>query len=346
MSNNSTAQNIGLKPYASKTGKKALEDHFSRRDIMGTIEYIPEFAIYNQSYHIRDPKPQVEIICSIKHENLSDYLKLLHSNIKYENYHVTVINNCKYCDPTTSSSEQRIIFPNTSVLPKLNLKNITNNIIQNSNADYICLITECVVGFSERWLSKMVEQAIQDRVGAVGPKLIDSNNLIFSNGIILNPEGTVEHLFQKKYYLNPGYLYWAMIQRGYSALSGEGLLFSKKIFEEINGFNPNIKSKFLRHIDFCLKLRSHNYRNILIPSIILKVNEKRFNERTTNQQSTKEINENSLLLKKWEHWFREDPAFNKNLLIENGGVTINLSPEYNHWTKSIKEMAQNKYAFW
>jgi O-antigen biosynthesis protein len=331
----STAQNVNIKPYAAVSAVHAIEDHFQRKGIKGSVKYIPEFAKFQPYYQISQPKPNVEILYILKKEDINQCIKTFHKNIKYQNFHLIVFYNNLSRNTDSSVNQERMKNSKISYHQYKDSDDITriiNHHVVNSKADFICLITNCVKGFTDGWLSTMMEQAIQNGVGVVSPKLVDSNEKIYSNGIILSQEGTAKHLFQKKHLSDPGYLYWAMIQRGYSALSGECLLFSKKIFEEVNGINPSIKSKLYRYVDFCLKIRSQNLTNILVPSIILHINEKEINENT--RQSIEELtSEKTILFNRWEHWFSHDPAFNKNLLIENGSITINLSSQNNYLTQ-------------
>ncbi|MFN2303539.1 MAG: hypothetical protein ACK2TV_07380, partial [Anaerolineales bacterium] len=80
-------------------------------------------------------------------------------------------------------------------------------------------------------------------------------------------------------------------------------------------------------VDFCLKLRKVNRRNILCPSVELSI--PRDSADQLNNHILELISPADLdyLTQHWSDWINHDPAFNTNLtIVEEGKILVNLSP--------------------
>jgi GT2 family glycosyltransferase len=193
-----------------------------------------------------------------------------------------------------------------------------NSCIGKASSDYVCIIDENLTGFTPGWLYTLLGQAIQKNIGAVAPKLLYPNDVVFSNGIILLPNGTIYHLSRGEEQFINGYFGWAKICRGYSALSEKCLLFKADDFQRLKGFKENIEDPLFACIDFCLRLREMDLRNILCPGVTLYINnDKRYN---SSLEELRIDDVPSFFYKSWEKWFLADPAFNKNLDVVNGRI--------------------------
>ena len=204
-----------------------------------------------------------------------------------------------------------------------NLPKRINFCVKQMNQDIICILEGTISGFSSNWICNPLGQLLQNSVGAVAPRLIDENNQVFSNGLVLLPNGSVKPISKGKPRSDNGYFGWSKIKRGYSALSAECLLFQKRHFSSVGGFSENLSSPLSSTIDFCLKLKDQNLKNIIIPSSELFIQkENYFNKVDWQLNQSKEISQ--ILHNKWKYWFDDDPAFNPNLsIIDDGQVIVN-----------------------
>jgi len=337
MSIKSAAENVHVKPYAVEAAMLALTKHFERNGIQGSVEFVPELAVYHPRFKIPEPKPAVDILFISSHnpQKTIQRIQSLLPNTKYKNFHLTILYDKSTETKHLSAYQDLIDSSFTSMTPydtDENLGTVINKCVTLSQADDVCIIGECINEFKQGWLSRMIEQASQDKVGAVGPKLITQHGKVYSSGMILGQNGLASNLFQNQPKDSPGYLYWGMLQRGYSALSGECMLISKYAFNDVNGFEPRLRSQQLRYLDLFLKLRAKGYRNILVPSANLVVDEKiaedNMNEDVLSDWFDQERN---YIYNRWQKWIENDPAFNPNLSLKNGDVTINLSPRKTIW---------------
>jgi glycosyltransferase involved in cell wall biosynthesis len=321
-SENSAAENINLKPYAIKAGERAITEHLTHRGVPSQVEYDFEVNAYKIEYEIEEPFPLVEIVLISEKGALNiQSIKALLSNAKYPNLRLTlgVPSEEDQINYSEELDDPRISFRKNN--PSAKGSQLFNQIVEASDAAYICVIDESVVEFTEGWLQELMRQATQKGIGVVEPKLLASNNLVFSNGMILGGGNFAEHLFAGQSADGLGYFSWGQIVRGYTALSNECLLFRKADFLEAGGLTTALANEQYIWMDFCLKLRDRGLRNVLCPSIRLKLS-KRVNENVSKEVGREE----KYLLERWEKWFSPDPAINPNLVIKKGKIRLSLEP--------------------
>jgi hypothetical protein len=142
---------------------------------------------------------------------------------------------------------------------------------------------------------------------------------VHSNGIILGAGGTATHIFKGRPADYLGYFGWSQLRRGYSAISGKCILFARKSFLAIGGIDTQYDAEEYAWIDFCLRLRQSGLRNIVCPSVRLRIDSTQQLEAGQKKQT-----DEKRLLEKWAEFVSHDPAFNQNLSIRRGRITINL----------------------
>jgi hypothetical protein len=195
-----------------------------------------------------------------------------------------------------------------------------NQLIENSAAEIIGFLAADHLQFSPTWLQGLLAVLSQEGVGAVAPKLVYPNGLIFSCGIILGADELTQRSFNGVSDADPlHYFGWASLNKGYSALPNECILFKRAGFLKVKGFNEEFRSQSARMIDLCLKLRTHGLRNVLVPEVIITINK---SSGFRDCQDGKDVVQNpfdiALLQQRWEKFFEHDPAFNPNLTLHQG----------------------------
>lgn len=323
-STRSVAENINAKPYAILAGKRALEDHFQRSGVQANVSFLPETATYQVDYGLPEIKPEVELVISESN-----------SEIDFEAYNLLLDNSSDYLtkvilvlrrDEVPIECETKFNHHNVSIekaFAKKGYSEWLDQYIRASKADYICVMEGGVCSASNGWLEQLLAQAVQDGIGAVGSKILDCNDRILSNGLVLENQSIFTPLFMGKTQEYQGYFMWAQVQRGFSAISGKCLLFSKQNYLDSGGLNGEIHQKELLWLDFCLRLRERGLRNIVCPKVKINFvslpNELKEKYNATSDQR--------YIRDKWGTWLLKDPSFNPNLAIKKGNIRINLTRE-------------------
>lgn len=94
-------------------------------------------------------------------------------------------------------------------------------------------------------------------------------------------------------------------------------MISKKVFNEVNGFNTNYNN-ILESIELCLKMLQKGKQIVLNPIASIKVKE------LTNVDKPNE-NEEKQFIEKWqENYNKKDTFFSPNLSYQNTGLSFNV----------------------
>jgi O-antigen biosynthesis protein len=330
----SAADQVGAKPYAIISAKKALVDALTRRDLTGKVEDGIFPSSYRIHYEIQD-NPCVSIIIPTK--DRSDILKQCIQSIlkktEYQNYKIIIVDN-------QSSDEKTIEYyallernPKIKILhydKPFNFSAINNYAGTHVDSPYLLFLNNDTEVISGEWLSAMLEHAQRGCVGAVGAKLLYPNNLIQHAGVILGITGTpgqkgvAGHSHKKLPDNFTGHFLRPQIIGNYSAVTAACLMMRKDVFKEIGGFNEDLAIAF-NDVDLCLKIRSAGYLIVYTPYSRVYHHESisRGYEDTLEKQ-IRFSREVTLLREQWGAVIdKGDPYYNPNISLEKEDFSIN-----------------------
>ena len=117
-------------------------------------------------------------------------------------------------------------------------------LIEKSMAEYICLLNNDTIVY-KGWLKKLIDVLKDDSVGAVGP----------STNQCHTPQ-KVDKIYKQKELVDFGKEYNGKLQ-----LSGFCLLFPKRIWEEVGGFNEKF-GFYAQENEFLLRVQRSGYKTI------------------------------------------------------------------------------------
>ncbi|MCB2202843.1 glycosyltransferase [bacterium] len=320
----SVAENINIKPYAIKAGERAINKHLVRKGIDGCVTYNPEFTAYEIEYSLPTPRPSVELIIMAQPDNIApERINTLLDNTRYGKFTITMgvpgDVSSQALEEWAAKSQLSVVAVDSNISSLQAL----NELVSASEADFVGALDPDLGDFSPGWLEKLMGQAIQKGIGTVAPKLLDQRGRVYSNGIILGAGEIAAYLFKGRPADYLGYFGWGQLCRGYSAISGKCILFSRESFLAIDGIDTQYHVEDCAWIDFCLRLKQKGFRNVICPSVRL-----RFSTKQCGLIERKEIqSDKNRLLEKWGGYISHDPAFNQNLSLQRGKVFINLKRE-------------------
>src|SRR5437868_10046470 len=151
-------------------------------------------------------------------------------------------------------------FPNFEIVA--NLKEATG--------EYVLFLDSDLEPLDENWLSVMEEQLSNPKIGAVGARIVSSDDTIESAGLILLPNGSAGSAFAGYPRNFRGANRQLQAVRNYSAVSASCLLTRREVFEKTASGNTGSLG-FARDdrvgagAEFCLNLRERGLRTVSIP---------------------------------------------------------------------------------
>src|SRR5690606_8553321 len=100
----------------------------------------------------------------------------------------------------------------------------------NSNGDYLLFLRAEAAILDDNWLDSLMNHALRQEVGAVGPRTVDAEGKVTHAGLVLGLEGTAGGVFTGESVDAPGYMQRLQVDQNPSALSDGCLLVRKSVY--------------------------------------------------------------------------------------------------------------------
>jgi len=314
----STSLSETAKPYVQAATKKAITDYLVKMGLSGEVLDGLFLGSFRVKYQIRVPQRICIIIPTRdKVHLLRRCISSILARTEYKDYEIMIVDN-QSMEPATHDyyndikSNDKIKILNYD--KPFNYSAINNFAVKSTNAGCIVLMNNDIEVISGEWLSAMLEFAQREDVGAVGAKLYYPDNTIQHAGVIIGFGGVADHPHKKSPRSSNGYMGRINIIQNLSAVTAACLMFRRKVFEEVGGFDERLSHAF-NDVDLCLKIREKGYLIVYTPYAELYHHEfaSRGHEDTPEKMAryNKEIR---IMKTKWKYFFEEgDPYYNPNL---------------------------------
>ncbi len=316
-SKDSTAGNISNKEYVINNTLTVLNETLSRRGILGLAKKDKKSDFYYMDYYF-DAEPSVSIIIPIKdaYKITSTCLNSIFTLTDYTNYEVVVVdNNSKYEETQTMLDSYTKNYNNFRVIKaqmEFNYSRINNLAIRSCDSDVIVLLNNDTKIISSNWLQVMAGYAIQEHIGAVGPKLLYEDDTIQHGGVLLGLQTIASHAYLGQNKSAHGLFGRLCVPYNYSAVTAACLAIEKKKIEIVGYLDERLKVAY-NDIDFNLRLLKKGYYNVFLPQVsVYHLESKSRGLDTTVEKYNTFKKEEAYMLKKHANIIPNDPFYNKN----------------------------------
>jgi GT2 family glycosyltransferase len=328
----SAAQSEEVKPYAYIAAKKALQEAIERRGLHGEIKYLSGLRGYKINYFV-EKQNKVSIIIPTKDQTtlLKNTIDSILDKTNYTNYEIIILNNNSI---TTELSEFLDAYKNKypdliSVIEAhfpFNFSKLMNIGVRHAKGDYILFLNNDVEVIHADWLTTMVSYVQQERIGAVGCKLLYPDDTIQHAGVIVGLGGVAGHTFVGAYKEEAGYFNYIQSVNNFSAVTAACLMVRKDAFEAVNGMDEQFEVEY-NDVDFCLKLMETGYNNVYLPQVELYHYESatRGHPHQSKPSYERHLKEMKLFKLKWQKYIDHDPHYNPNLNLGVHDFSMNFN---------------------
>jgi len=322
MSKGSTASSSGNKNYAQVNGIKAIKSFLAQKKLKAEVTIDSKSGYYLVNYEL-DQEPLISILIPTKDNvpMLSQCLKSVFELNDYKNFEVIVVDNRSTEKETQDLFDQyRETYPNFRVVKAdidFNYSTINNLAAKEANGAYLLLLNNDTQVITKNWLRQMVGVAMQSHVGAVGALLLYKDRTIQHGGVVLGIGGVATHAFQYVHESEIGLYGRLCVPYDYSAVTAACLMISKEKFDEIQGFDENLKVAY-NDVDLCLKLLKAGYYNVMLPQVKLFHFESRSRGADfTSKKYDRYLMESEYMYTQWNTLIENDPFYNPNFTQSN-----------------------------
>ena len=331
ISSTSVASGAAAKPYAYEAAKRAILASIERHGIQGAkVEDSRIIGLYKVIYPVKG-EPKISIIIPNK-DHKKDLKRCIKSILKstYKNYEIIIVEN---------NSKEKNIFkyykkleknPNIKVekceMSIFNYSKLNNYGASKASGEYFVFLNNDTKIITNNWLETIISNCQREEIGAIGAKLIYKNKRIQHAGVVLNLTGTAGHVNWNEKENNPGYFGRIMIQQNVSAVTGALLGVSKKVFEEVKGFDETFPISY-NDVDFCLKIQDTGKLITYNPYIVAYHYESQSRGYEDTEEKQKRLKkEESKLKKKWKKYFDvTDKYYSPNLRTDVPNMRIKFN---------------------
>jgi GT2 family glycosyltransferase len=320
----SAAGNVAAKPYAALAGKRALAEALERRGDSGRIDDVEEFpGNFVVRYEIRDPALVSVVIPTRDHGDDVDHcLRSLFERTTYPAYEVILVDNgstdresIALFDAWREREPDRFRVVRYDV--PFNYSRINNHGVAQSSGQYVLLLNNDTEILTDDWMTAMVEQAQREPIGAVGCKLLYSDNTIQHAGVIMGLHGLAGHGHRLFPADSPGYFVALKTVNNFSAVTAACLMVRRSVYDEVGGLDEDLTVAF-NDVDFCLKIQQAGYRNVYLPHAVLYHFESKSRGLDTTPEKIARMNsEHELMEARWRVSSLVDPCYNQNLTLDD-----------------------------
>lgn len=325
----STAENPQSKMYAFENGEKAVQSHFNRLGIHATVKMRKDFlGIYRSIYHL-DSEPLVSIIIPNKDhvDDLNKCICSIEEKSAYHNIEYIIVENNSVLKSTFDYYD-KLCGENNKVKvvtwkDEFNYSAINNYGVTFAKGEYLLFLNNDTEIINEECISELLGYCMREEVGVVGARLYYPDDTIQHAGVIIGLGGIAGHAFANMPKEGPGYFARPFCAQDYSAVTAACMMVKKKVFEEVNGFNKDIKVAF-NDVDFCLRVRELGKLVVYNPyAELYHYESKSRGLDDTEEKATRFNGEVEYMQQRWKDILMSgDPYYNPNLSLIKGDFSL------------------------
>jgi glycosyltransferase involved in cell wall biosynthesis/SAM-dependent methyltransferase len=302
----------GDKPQARISNIAALQEAADRRGYGGVAIALPSSNRIKR--RLEQPSPTVSIIVpSDTRSSILNTVGSIASNSTYQNFEVIVVTNSKIVSELAYELKLQNVRFVTYDRP-FNFSDKCNSGASEAKGDYLIFLNDDVRIITQDWIETILEVATVPGVGGVSPKLIYENGTIQYAGMVVGVRRLVGTAFHTYLSQTAAYVNLAQSLREVSVLSGACLAISRRIFNEVGGWDSQNTPIAHSDLDLSFRIRALGYSCAYTPHAELThighVAIGADKERTRAKPKTfKRDKADIFILKRWGQYCERDPYF-------------------------------------
>lgn len=304
-------------------GKKALEDHFAKRDISAKISITDVPFVYQTTYIPDAASSKISII--IPNKDHIDYLdpcltSIFDSQTEID-IEILIIENNSQHEETFAYYEK--IMDNDTPLVKVlsyagdfNYSKIINFGAESASGSHLLFLNNDTRILSPHFFDIMLGYFERPEVGLVGPMILFEDGLIQEAGMAMMENGWMGFLGQNHSpFIHKEYMRCSSCSYDYSAVLGACQLIEAGLFHSLGGYDESLAITY-NDVDFCWRVREAG--KLVVYSPYAKICHKEYGSRGTDDANQDRILqtqiEAGIMRRKWPGYFAHgDPFINPNL---------------------------------
>ncbi|MEM9084355.1 MAG: glycosyltransferase family 2 protein [Pseudomonadota bacterium] len=150
-----------------------------------------------------------------------------------------------------------------------NFAALNNRAVEVATGDLLCFLNNDIEVIDPDWLMPLVAQAVRERVGAVGARLLYPNTRIQHAGVVIGIGGAAAHAHRSLTTDEEGYFHRHSLPQFVSAVTAACLVVQRNRFKAVAGFDAERFPVSFNDVDLCLRLADRGWRTVYEPRATL-----------------------------------------------------------------------------
>jgi GT2 family glycosyltransferase len=305
--------------------KRAVQEHLDRLQVAGHVAAQPSYGVRQVHYRVGRPLTSIIIPSKDQPRLLARCVESLLA-CEYPSQEIVLVDTGSVTPEARAVNARLASQPGVRLLDwnrPFNYSAVNNFAVRQARGEVLAFLNDDTEVITADWLERMLEHALRPNVGAVGAKLLYSNETVQHAGIVLGLKDKIcGHLLHHA----PdaaGYAHHLTVARNVSAVTGACLVMRRSVFDEVAGFEEQFAGDF-NDVDLCLKARQRGYQVIWTPHARLYHHECQTRGQIVNPtRHALYALERLLFLDRWGAVVaRGDPFYNPNLNQDEADCTL------------------------
>lgn len=316
----STASGTDAKDYVRNAQLRVVKDHLSRTNVPGEVTLMKDVPHVRVQFPLPVTPPLVSIVIPTRDRQkiLSNCISSIIQKTTYPHYEIVVLDNGSKEEATLNylkTFDGKKIRVEKIDIP-FNFSRINNIGVTKTQGELLLFMNNDVEVTHDDWLSEMVSQKSRPGVGVVGARLYYPHGTLQHGGVVFGIGGIAGHSHKGRWRGDPGNWGKIALPSTFSAVTGACLLTTRKLFDEVGGFNEADLPIQYNDLDLCLKIGAKGYRCVYTPFAELIHYESLSRGYEVKPEEQARINhERGYMKKHWGKILDNDPFYNPNLSI-------------------------------
>jgi GT2 family glycosyltransferase len=324
----STASAAGAKPAAAKAGEAAVAAHLQRRMLAADVSKRRDLTCYRITW--KPPAAarraaRVSVLIPFRnHIELTEAcVTAIRKHTKAVDYEIILLDNWSDTPEAESFCVKQGNMPDTKVVriaEPFNYSRINNIGVAKARHEHLLFLNNDVFVSDADWLRVLLnEMIVNEKVAAVGAKLVYPNRTVQHAGVVLGVGGIADHAFRGLPESAPGYMMHAMAAQRVSAVTGACMLVRRSAFEAVGGFDETELPVAFNDVDLCLKLAASGWEIVFTPDAVAEHRESiSRGDDFDESKVARFMLENEVMRLRYPNVLPFDPFYNRHFSREGG----------------------------
>jgi glycosyltransferase involved in cell wall biosynthesis len=220
-----------------------------------------------------------------------------------------------------------------------NYSAINNRAVAKAAGDVIVMLNNDIEVIDGGWLREMVSHAMRPDVGAVGAKLLYSDNTVQHAGVALGVKGTTEpiagvagHLGLGMSREETGYFGHIVLARQISSVTAACLAVRREVYLSAGGLDEENLPVAFNDVDLCLRIAETGLRNIWTPfAELYHLESASRGSDMTPRKAERFARECAYMRRRWGATLDNDPFYNPNFTLDNADHRVARPRRLHPW---------------